>query len=175
MAYGSSQARGSIRTAAASLGHSHTATPDPICDCDLHQSSRQCWILNQLSKARDQTRILVDVGWVRYHWATTGTPFILFVKLPSPQTLAFCPDGTSLLCVPRVSSVCSYLGIFDRFVLSAWNKHHYHNQPWPGCQLLWMAPEVTYTGFSDRFPVVSWYFTLCNISNICLVLCLEST
>ena len=29
------------------------ATPDPSCVCDLLHSSRQCWILNTLSKARD--------------------------------------------------------------------------------------------------------------------------
>ena len=36
-----------------------TATPDLSRICDLHHSSRQCWILNPLSKARDQTRILM--------------------------------------------------------------------------------------------------------------------
>ena len=30
-----------------------TATWDPICICDLHHSSQQCWILHPLSKARD--------------------------------------------------------------------------------------------------------------------------
>ena len=30
-----------------------TATPDPSHVCDLHHSSRQCQILNPLSKARD--------------------------------------------------------------------------------------------------------------------------
>ena len=32
-----------------------TTTPDPSCACDLHHNSRQCWIPNPLSKARDQT------------------------------------------------------------------------------------------------------------------------
>ena len=31
------------------------ATPDPSHVCDLCHSSRQCWILNPLSKARDPT------------------------------------------------------------------------------------------------------------------------
>ena len=30
-----------------------TATQDPSCICDLHQSSQQHWILNPLTKARD--------------------------------------------------------------------------------------------------------------------------
>ena len=51
-----------------------TATQDPSCICDLHQSSRQCWILNPVSETRDQTRILVNTIQVCYHWATTGTP-----------------------------------------------------------------------------------------------------
>ena len=37
-----------------------TATWDPSCVCDLHHSSWQCRILNPLSKARDQTHILMD-------------------------------------------------------------------------------------------------------------------
>ena len=50
MIYGGSQARGLIRA---------RAMRDPSHFCDLHHSSRQCWILNPLSKARDQTRNLV--------------------------------------------------------------------------------------------------------------------
>ena len=37
-----------------------TATQDPSHICDLHHSSWQCWILNSLSEARDQTCILMD-------------------------------------------------------------------------------------------------------------------
>ena len=35
-----------------------------------------CQILNPRSKARDQTRILMDTGWIRFHCATAGTPTI---------------------------------------------------------------------------------------------------
>ena len=43
-----------------------TATWNPSHVCDLHHSSQQPWILNPLSKARDQTRILMDTSQVRY-------------------------------------------------------------------------------------------------------------
>ena len=35
--------------------------------CDLHHSSWQCQILNSLTEARDQTHVLMDLNWVRYH------------------------------------------------------------------------------------------------------------
>jgi len=44
-----------------------TATLDPSFLCDLHHSSRQRWILKLLSKARDQTYILMDTSQVLYH------------------------------------------------------------------------------------------------------------
>ena len=37
-----------------------TATPEPSHVCDLHHSSQQCQIVYPLSKARDQTGILMD-------------------------------------------------------------------------------------------------------------------
>ena len=37
-----------------------TATQDPSRICDLHHSSRQCWIFNPLREARDRTHILMD-------------------------------------------------------------------------------------------------------------------
>ena len=48
MAYGSSQARGRIRAAAASLPH----------------NSRQHQILNPLNEVRDRTQVLMDTSWV---------------------------------------------------------------------------------------------------------------
>ena len=38
-----------------------TATPDPSHLCDLHHSSQQCQVLNPLSEAGDQTRVLTDL------------------------------------------------------------------------------------------------------------------
>ena len=50
------------------------ATPDPSCVFDLHHSSDQCWILNPLSKSRDQICLLMDTSQVCHHCATTGNP-----------------------------------------------------------------------------------------------------
>ena len=47
---------------------------DPSHVCELHHSSRQRWILNPLSKARDQTCVLVDASQIRFHWAMLGMP-----------------------------------------------------------------------------------------------------
>ena len=58
-------------------------TLDPIHVCNLYHSSRQCWILNPLSKARDQTHNLTVPSLIYFCYATTGTPtiYILNVKL----------------------------------------------------------------------------------------------
>ena len=72
-AHGSSQARGEFGAAAATLCLSHSNLgSEPICD--LHHSSWQCGILNPLSKARDQTCILMDTSWICYCRATMGIP-----------------------------------------------------------------------------------------------------
>ena len=42
-----------------------TATWDLNCICDLHHSSQQHWILNPLTEATDQTRILMDPSQIR--------------------------------------------------------------------------------------------------------------
>ena len=43
-----------------------TAMQDLRCVCDLHHSSQQCWVLNPLSEARDQTCILTDTSGFCY-------------------------------------------------------------------------------------------------------------
>ena len=43
-----------------------TATWDPSRVYSLHHSSWQRWILNPLSEARDQTRVLMDTTRVHY-------------------------------------------------------------------------------------------------------------
>ena len=59
--YGSSWAKGQVGAAPARLLQiTATATPEPSHLCDLSYSLWQCWILNPVNKARDQTRILMD-------------------------------------------------------------------------------------------------------------------
>ena len=53
-----------------------TVTSELSHVCNLHHSSRQCQILNPLSKARDQTRNLVIPSQIHFHCATKGTPEI---------------------------------------------------------------------------------------------------
>ena len=57
-----------------------TAMQDLSHICDLHHSSRQCQILNRLSEARDQIRILMDASWVN-HRATTRTPQVSYFSM----------------------------------------------------------------------------------------------
>ena len=42
-----------------------TAMPDMSCVCNLYHSSRQCQILNQLSKVRDRTCVFMDASQIR--------------------------------------------------------------------------------------------------------------
>ena len=63
---------------------------DPSHVCDLHHSSRQYQILNPLSKAGAQTRVLMGTGWVYYCWAMTRTPKILhFYMAPNSRQNTF--------------------------------------------------------------------------------------
>ena len=58
-----------------------TTKPDLSHLCDLRLSSCQHQICNPLSKSRNLTSILVDTGWVCYHWATMGTPWIQILNI----------------------------------------------------------------------------------------------
>jgi len=62
-AYGSTQARGQIWAAAASLRHSHSNARSELHLLPIPQL-RAMQILNPLSEAREQTRLLMDISWV---------------------------------------------------------------------------------------------------------------
>ena len=89
-----------------------TATRDPSLICNLHHSSRQCWILNPPSGARGPASILMDISQVHYHWARTRTPELLLL--------------TSRLCSLLCQSFCLYLiCIFLNFQISTSLKSQY--------------------------------------------------
>ena len=44
-----------------------TAMPDQSHICDLHHSSQQCQILNPLSEARDQTKVLMNTSQIHFY------------------------------------------------------------------------------------------------------------
>ena len=63
MAYGSSQ--DGVESELQLLAYAPaTAMLDLSRVCDLHHSSRHCWILNPLSEAREGIHILMDPSWV---------------------------------------------------------------------------------------------------------------
>ena len=87
VAYGGSQARSLIGTAAASLRHSHSNPRSKPCLRPIPQL-KQCQILNPLSEARDWTHHLVVPSQIRFFWATMGPPYCSFLLFPSSLHLA---------------------------------------------------------------------------------------
>ena len=67
-AHGPSQVKNPVVAIAAGLHQSHS------CIGDLQHSSRQRWVPNSLSEARDRTRLLMDTSWICFCCATMGTP-----------------------------------------------------------------------------------------------------
>ena len=53
-----------------------TAKPDPSYVCDAHHSSRQHWILNPLSEARDRTHNLMVPSRILFCCAMMGIPIL---------------------------------------------------------------------------------------------------
>ena len=71
IAYASSQARGQIRAIAPGL----------------HHSTQQRQISEPLSKAREQTHILMDMSWICFHWPKQELLFFflnVFIYLATP-------------------------------------------------------------------------------------------
>ena len=78
-AYSSSQARGWISAAAASLHHSHS-NGWFVVHRDLHCNSGQHQIFNPLSKARDRTHSLMDTSQVLNPLSHRGTPLLVWLS-----------------------------------------------------------------------------------------------
>ena len=57
-----------------------TATQDPSRICELHHSSRQHWIFNPLSEARNRSRNLMVPSRICFSCAARGTPSLYVVK-----------------------------------------------------------------------------------------------
>ena len=102
-----------------------TATPtsDVSRICDLHHGSWQCQILNPLSKARDQTCILMNTSWACYCWATKGTS----QSHPVQRSVVTC-----------------WVKLFNQL---HW-KHHHCVSVWNVIQTCFVLPGSTFRGFS---------------------------
>ena len=83
VAYGDSQTRGS-KSEMQLLVYA-TATPDPSRICDLPHSSQKHWILNPLSKVRDQTHNLMVPSQICFCCTTMGTLQKNFNKILANQ------------------------------------------------------------------------------------------
>ena len=77
-AYGSSQARGQVRATAAGLCHSHTRSELHLWPT-LQLTAKLDPLFNTLSRARDQTCILMDTSRVHFCWAAVGIPVDLLM------------------------------------------------------------------------------------------------
>ena len=89
MAYGSSQASGLMGAAAA----------------DLHHSSQQSQILTPLSKAGDQTHILLDPSRVHNRGAARGPSWTLFFN-KLPVLLGRLPEKVITAKLSQMVSTC---------------------------------------------------------------------
>ena len=83
-----------------------TATWDPSHTCDLHHSSRQHWIPDPLSEARDRTHNLKDTSWIYFCSSMMGTLLYVdftqvFFHLISQGSTRKCPLHHSWKASPR--------------------------------------------------------------------------
>ena len=106
-----------------------TATQDPSHICNLHHSSRQCRILNPLSKARDLTCNLMVPNWIRFCCAMMGTPHLSFFLAQDSNRkshlVEFWPFFQVLpVCIAWDIPLRSYLYTFHP------NERWYYGFPW---------------------------------------------
>ena len=81
-ACGRPPARRWIRAVAAGVHHSHSHAGSEPC-LHLHHSSRQGWILNALSEARDQTHILMDTSRIPSSLTHSRNSHVLYLRSAS--------------------------------------------------------------------------------------------
>jgi len=148
-AYRSSQSRGRIRAAAAGLCHSHSNVPSEPCLQPMLQLAER-WILNPLSKARNQTHTLMGTSWVLYplnYNRNSLPPFKtqgLFQVLPSSclehsqslQTLPF--TSSPIYCCGSLLKHRFYSGIYffknvQKLCISYEIKPYFLDPYWPDC------------------------------------------
>ena len=77
--------------------------------CKLHHRSWQCWIPDPLSKARDQTHILMDTSKIHFHRTTMGTP------LNHKEIIAQTYSTRWKRNIPRLSIYLFYFHSLGRF------------------------------------------------------------
>ena len=87
--------------------------PDPSRICKLHRSSWQCWSLNPLSEARDQTLSLMVPSQIRFRCTTSGIPsnaFQLSVLPGEAPPSPLCPLQALLLLPASAPSPTGHPG-----------------------------------------------------------------
>ena len=103
---------------------------DPSHIYDLHHSSRQHWILNTLSEARDQTRILMDTSQVLNPLSHNGNSLKGFLSGTKPPCLLY--------------SSCD-----NRMISLTWNNvRHYFKVFLRICETCHEKGEIDFTGDS---------------------------
>ena len=95
------------------------AMQDPSYICDLHHSSRPCWILNPLSGTGDGTCILMNPSQIHYHLCHDGnSKFQEFWQIPEKGPLPFYQLGKNITCQNLWDAVkaekCSTLNVLEK-------------------------------------------------------------
>ena len=84
------------------------------CSCQLTPQPQQRQMLNPLSKARDWTHILMDIGRVHYRWVTMGTPtseFLIVISVdPESPRADLCLHSLPGLLIIEFMSTSPRLG-----------------------------------------------------------------
>ena len=131
-AYGNSQAKGGIRAAAAGLCHStsHAGSKLRLRPTPLFVANQ---ILNKLSKARDQTCILMDTSRVLNPPSHNGNSFLFF------NYLCYSPKYLTLE-LSWLKNVCPWIAMISPNYMTVLNSEKWYPK--------WICNLV--------FPALSW-------------------